>query len=97
MENNVVIDVEQYARSNKPIPVSVGNKYKIKVNQNCYTIDSRYVTKEQILALAGKDSNTNQVSVDYGNGNVQSVGNQSIDLIQGVIKFMITPIQAANG
>jgi hypothetical protein len=96
--NNIIIDVEEYARSKKQIPVGIGNKYKIKVDHNYFVVDSRILTGGEILALSGKNANTHHLNVDYGSGKVQSVkGNQSIDLVQGVIKFMATPVQAVNG
>ncbi len=97
-DNSIIIDIEEYARSKKQIPIGINNKYKIKVNREYYIVDSRFQTGAEILSLAGKDVNTHHLNADYGSGNVQPVKqNDKIDFVQGVVKFMATPVQAVNG
>lgn len=97
-DNSIIIDIEEYARSKKKIPVGTNNKYKIKVNREYFIVDSRFQTGAEILLLAGKDANSHHLNADYGSGNVQPVKkDDKIDFVQGVVKFMATPVQAVNG
>lgn len=93
------INVEDYARRRKAIPVGVGYEYELRINKDqLITIPKRMVTAREILQLAGKDVASNQLCADYGNGRIMPVGNNDmIDLTQGVIKFITTPLQAVNG
>lgn len=93
------INVEDYAKRNKMIPVGVGYEYELRVNKDqLITVSKRLVKAREILELAGKNPNDTQLCADYGNGRVMSVENDNmIDLAQGVVKFMTTPRQAVNG
>ena len=93
------INVEDYAKRSKAIPVGVGYEYEVRVNKDqLITIPKRMVTAKEILELAGKDPNDTQLIADYGNGRIMKVENDSmVDLAQGVIKFTTTPRNARNG
>lgn len=93
------INIEDYARRRKTIPVGMGYEYELRVNkEQLITISKRFVTAKEILELAGKNADQTQLCADYGNGRILPVANnETIDLTQGVIKFITTPLQAVNG
>ena len=93
------INVEDYAKRRKAIPLGVGYEYEVRVNKDqLITIPKRMVTAKELLELAGKDPNDTQLCADYGNGRIMPVENDSmVDLAQGVIKFTTTPRNARNG
>jgi hypothetical protein len=97
MSNEVIIDIEDYAKNNKAIPKGAGHKYKVKINQGYHMLNARFVNGADVLAVVGKEKG-HHLNVDYGNGNVQGVAlKDKLDLHQGVVKFMVTPMQASNG
>jgi len=99
MENNeIIIDIEEYVKAKKTIPSNINQQYKLRVNHDHIVVKSRFVRGREVLESAGKDPQNNLLTVDYGSGNVKPVKNDdNIDLMQGVVRFMTTPIQAANG
>lgn len=93
------INVEDYARRRQVIPKGIGVEYELRINkdQMIYT-SKRFITANDILALAGKNQTQTQLCADYGNGRIVPVANnETIDLTQGIIKFITTPLQAVNG
>lgn len=96
---NAKINVEDYSRRRKPVPVGVGYEYELRVNKDTLiTTPKRFLSGREILELAGKSADDNQLVADYGNGIVKVVaGNDMIDVTQGVIKFNTSPLQAING
>ena len=93
------INVEDYARRRQVIPKGVGIEYELRVNKDqIINTSKRFITANEILTLAGKNQNQTQLCADYGNGRIVPVANnETIDLTQGVIKFITTPLQAVNG
>lgn len=93
------INIEDYAKKRKAIPVGVGYEYEVRVNKDqLITIPKRMVLAKEILERVGKSVDNTQLLADYGNGRVMPVGNNDmIDLTQGVIKFITSPRQAQNG
>lgn len=47
-----VVDVEEFAKAGKKVPP--GQKYKIRIDKDNYTVDQAVMNGRQILAVAGK-------------------------------------------
>lgn len=95
---NNIIDVEEFARSNKPIPK--GKKYLIKVDREKYRTDQECLTGREILLLAGKTPFTKfQLNQKLRKGVVKKVSyDEKVDLTTcGVERFMTLPLDQTEG
>lgn len=83
-----VIDVEEYAKTGRPVPP--GKKYKIRIDRAPYTVTMPKLTGRQILAEAGKTPETHLLHQRLRGGVTRTVeANDSVDLTgDGPERFM---------
>lgn len=93
------INVEDFARRRKKIPVGQGYEYELRINKDqLITTSKRFISASEILNLSGKDAAQTHLCADYGNGRIVPIAqNETVDLTQGIVKFITTPLQATNG
>ncbi len=97
-KNKIEIDLELYSKEGKNIPK--GQKYKIKVDRDQYTIDQECLTGKEILELARKlPTDRFQLNQKLHGGKVTRIAyDQMVDFTQpGIEKFMTIPLDQTEG
>ncbi len=94
---NTEIDIEEFAKKNKPVPN--GKRYKIKVDREKYVTDQECLTGKEILTLAGKTPHTRYQLNQRIKGSVQKVGyEEKVDFTTpGIERFMTLPLDQTEG
>ncbi len=94
---NTEIDIEEFAKNNKPVPK--GKKYKIKVDRTKHVTDQECMTGKEILALAGKTPHTRYQLNQRIKGSVKKVGyDEKVDFTTpGIERFMTLPLDQTEG
>lgn len=94
-----VVDVEEFGKQCKEIPPS--RKFKIKIDKNYHTVDSRFITQSQLIALEG---NMNVAIYDvykFMNGNPKPVKiaiGETVDLTEKcLVRFVLMPKEQKDG
>lgn len=89
-----VIDIEEHAKAGKPVPP--GQKYKIRIDKDNYTVDQAVMTGKEILALAGKKPEEYDLYLHIRGGQTRTIKeDESVDLTDpGVERF--TTLKRAN-
>ena len=73
-------------------------EYLIKVNRQKYKVNSETITREEILKLAGRDSNTHRLRMFTKGGKIILEPNQEIDLTKcGVERFVYEALDCTEG
>lgn len=93
---NDVIDVEEFVAAGKVVPKA--KQYRIRLDKQQYVVGVEQMTGREILALAGKTSETFLLRVKAANG-VEPVGADQIVsfLAPGVERFMTIPNEVTEG
>ena len=91
------IDIEEFAKSNKPVPK--GKRYKIKVDREKYVTDQESLTGREILALAGKTPHSRYQLNQKSKGTVKKINyDEVVDFtLPGIERFMTLPLDQTEG
>lgn len=91
------IDIEEFAKANKPVPK--GEKYKIKVDREKYQTKEECLTGQEILELAGKIPFNRYQLNQKSRGIVKKIGyNEKVDFtVPGIERFMTLPLDQTEG
>jgi hypothetical protein len=80
MANNVdVIEIEEYAKSGKPIPA--GQHYKIRVDKEKIDVEVESLTGEQILGLKGVDKKASEYKLFQHSKGKQPIEVKAADVV----------------
>jgi hypothetical protein len=92
-----LVDIEEYARANKPKPPA--RRYRLRVDRERYETTNPKPTGREILALAGKTAETHLLSQKTARGAPLTIEpDQPVDLRDpGVERFMTVPREATEG
>ena len=93
-----VIDVEEYFKANKPIPL--GKRYLIKVDTKKVEMGKQIVTGKEILEAAGKKPPERfQLNQKLRGGMVKKIAlDEKVDLAEpGIERFMTIPLDQTEG
>ncbi len=94
----LVIDIEVYAKENRPIPK--GHRYLIQVDREKYEVEQESLTGREILTLAGKNpAERFQLNQRLIGGKVVKINyDQEVSFLQpGLEKFMTIPLDQTEG
>lgn len=92
-----VIDLEEFAKSGKPVPKE--QDYKFRVDKIQITVTQEIITGREILVLAGKNPPQNFILQQKIKGQVIRIGlDDKVDLTEpGVERFMTIPNEVTEG
>lgn len=96
--NDDITDIEECAKHNRK-PPKKQDKYKIKIDGEKYTVESSHLSGEQILNLAGKESQQFSLQQKYIGGKREPITpKQDVDFsAKGIERFETAPKQAQQG
>ena len=100
MSTDEIIDIEQYAKESKSVPIGNGNGYKIRVDKEKYVVQDHLITGRGILILAGKTPpESYRLDQKMRGGSKQKIElNQTVDLsTPGVERFLTLPLDTTEG
>lgn len=94
---NEVIDVEEFFKSGKPVPVAA--QYRFRVGKTSVTVDSPTLLGRDILSLAGKVPPEKYLLQQLGHGGATPVAlDQFVDLrAPGIERFSAIPKEVTDG
>lgn len=93
-----IIDVEEYSKSNRPIPK--GKNYKIKIDREKYLVKTECLTGKELLILAGKNPPERfQLNQKLHGGVVRKVEHDEnvCFTTPGIERFMTLPLDQTEG
>lgn len=96
-EVNEIIDIEEFARAGKPIPVA--ETYRIRVDRQHYNVSSATTSGRDILSLAGKTPESHKLyQHKKGRQPEQIAPDEEVDLRgSGVERFTTMPKDTTEG
>ncbi len=93
-----IIDLEEYAKSGKPVPK--GHHYIILIDRNKYKVERECMTGKEILILAGKTPPERfQLNQRFHGGKVVKISYDQVVCFTdpGIEKFMTLPLDQTEG
>lgn len=97
-ETEEVIDIEEYAKSNRKPPKA--KSYRIRIDKQHYVVNVSAMTGRELLNLAGKVPATNyMISQKFRGGEAKKIGlDEKADFTTpGVERFMTLPLDQTDG
>jgi hypothetical protein len=97
-EHDDVIDIEEYSKAGKPVPVAA--KYIIRIDKTRYEVTKPAITGRELLALAGKQPIERFAVYEKhkGGGTERIALDQSVDLRKpGLERFVTLPLDQTEG
>ena len=93
------IEIEQCAKGDRKPPREKGGRYLIRVDKQFYQVDKPRITGKEILALAGKSVEENDLDRKYPDGTRKRVKeDEVVDLCEeGIERFETVPHDATDG
>lgn len=98
MTTNIeVVNIETYAKTNKPVPA--GHKYQIKIDKQLYVVEVEQMTGRDILMLAGKIPPERHILQLKEGKSVRKIELDEVVsfLAPGVERFMTIPNEVTEG
>lgn len=95
---NAVIDIEAYAKEDKPVPP--GKQYQFKVDKDKFTVDHHIVTGHEILTISGRlPVEQYRLDLKMKGGRTQQVNlDDRVDLTEpGLEKFLSLKLDQTEG
>jgi len=93
-----VIDIEDYSKSGKPVPLA--KKYIIRIDKTKYEVTKPTITGRELLILAGKQPVERFAVYEKrkGGGTERIALDQAVDLRQpGLERFVTLPLDQTEG
>ena len=93
-----VIDIEDYSKSGKPVPLA--RKYIIRIDKTKYEVTKPTITGRELLILAGKQPVERFAVYEKrkGGGTERIALDQAVDLRQpGLERFVTLPLDQTEG
>jgi hypothetical protein len=97
VEETIIIDLELYARENRPVPHA--KHYKIKIDRKYYEVHVPEMTGRQLLELAEKDPSRFMISEKLRDGQAKKIGLDEVVNFAAhcVERFMTLPLDQTEG